>query len=130
MTQIIDPQQAALINRGMRLMQTVNSEGWPDVVKISEAIVDLALAEVENDPGLDEKKTAQLTFIWKTVKTHHKQLFGSIIEMIAMGNQAQQSLVPKKPIEPELSGTSVRPRCDVEEEMNNAGSENKSESQP
>jgi hypothetical protein len=121
-----EAKHVLIINRAIRLRNTVNSEGWPDFIKISKAIVDGALAEVDGYTGTDDHKMAQLTFIWKTVKAHHNMLIGTIQKQIEDGDASNNYLQSLKnpqamqETEESVTGTAVIPLCDVPEEKPHA----------
>lgn len=79
----IAPQQQAEVLRSQRLMETVNSAGFADVLRISEAIANEQLREIESYSGTDEHHIAVLAFCWKTLRAHHKNLLATIAAQIA-----------------------------------------------
>ncbi|HWF05565.1 MAG TPA: hypothetical protein VHA06_17900 [Candidatus Angelobacter sp.] len=120
MSQLQIPQETVTtINRSLRLRATVASEGWGDVVRISQAIVQEALHNIDAYKGTDDHAMAVLTFIWKTVKAHHEKLIATMQDLIKDGDEAALALQKPKPAveadpDADTAGTSVVPLCDAQ----------------
>lgn len=120
----IPPQQAATIRRSQRLRITLNSEGWADVMKIMDAVVDDALDLVDKYTGVDEKQLAMLTASWKTLKAAKANFLATLKSQIDEGDETAKQFTSPKP-QPQAktaeehmpSATAVRPLCDVVTEM-------------
>lgn len=83
----LDPQQTAQLQRAQRLRSLRHSEGWNDLVRISEAIGNEALQALHEYGGTDEKHMAALAMSWKTLLAHHAKLVATVDTMIVQGNE-------------------------------------------
>ena len=88
-----------LIERANRLIALRAHPGFLDLIRLSQEMVDEAIASTSDYPGWDAQQITVLKVRQQAAKEHHKRLFGKINEAIAAGIEdgvANLSNLPEK----------------------------------